>query len=60
MKTTEYVPYSLEGAPAVGFHKLHDFSMVSVFVIGHQQTLELRDMTFGNDDQALPFGDHIR
>ena len=46
-------------APAVGFHKVHDLATVSAFVIGHQQTLEFRDMAFGNDDQTLAFGDHI-
>ena len=33
--------------------------MVSVFVIGHQQMFEFRNMAFGNHNQALAFGDHI-
>ena len=53
------IPYKSKCAPALGTHELHDLAVVPVLVIGHQQPLELRYMALGNDDQALPFGDHV-
>ena len=53
------IPYISKCPPALTAHKFHDFAAIPVLVIGDQKPLELRHMAFGNDDQALPFGDHV-
>ena len=53
------VPYKSKRPPTLGAHEFHDLTVIPALVISHQQPLELRHMAFGNDDQALPLGDHV-
>ena len=58
-KYIKNIPYKSKGTPTLGTHKLHNFTVIPVLIIGYQQPLELRYMALGNDDQALPPGNHV-
>ena len=49
----------LHPSPALVFHKLDDFSGVTVFVISYEEALEFRNVLFGNYEKPGGFADKV-